>query len=356
MPSVRDAEAQHPGRGGAVSGYGDAQVQAVRESLPDYLRNVHGVQNARRAFRCVHPGHEDRTPSMGYDARAHRVKCFACGACGDIFDVAGWDTGADGFPEQMRAAAAGAGIDVGEPDSAYRPKPHARPKPARPKPKPVEGEDVGEAVQEAFMNLYEPSGASALGHLRRRGFSDEEICRNGWGWVEHPRIVFPTGFEGAPESEDGYICLPFPEGENWRAVRYAVFRTCGRTTRQKELKRKGTPSPIWREHLLRGGCEAVYITEGIFDAVALAALLGGANACAMCGSNAGRVLDVVADTPRAERPAYVIATDNDKAGRAFADALSKGFAEIGARFSVLPSYPDGAKDANDVLLAARGRA
>ncbi|WP_281654204.1 toprim domain-containing protein [Eggerthella sinensis] len=338
-----------------MNGYADAQVQVVREALPDYLQRVHGVQNARKAFRCVHPAHEDRHPSMSYDQRACRVKCFSCGACGDAFDVAGWDTGAESFPDKMRAAAAGAGIDIGDPDPAYRPRRAARLKPARPKPKPVEGADASEAVLAAHANLYAPQGAAALEHLRRRGFSDEEICRNGWGWVEHPRIVFPTGFEGAPANAGGYICLPFPEDENWEAVRYAVFRPLGGGKGRKELKRAGTPSPIWREYLLRRGCEAVYITEGIFDAVALAALLG-VNACAMCGSNAGRVLDVVADTPRAERPAYVIATDNDKGGRAFADALSKGFAEIGARFSALPSYPDGAKDAADVLLAARGRA
>lgn len=355
MPRVRGAEAQRPRRGGAVSGYAEAQVQAVREALPDYLRNVHGVQNVRKAFRCLHPDHEDRHPSMGFDARAHRVKCFGCGASGDVFDVAGWDTRAEGFPDKMRAAAVGAGIDIGDPLPDYRPKPIARPRPARPKPTPAEGEDVGGAVLEAFASLYEPCGAAALDYLHARGFTDEEICRNGWGRVEHPRRIFPTGFEGAPESAEGYICLPFPEGEAWEAVRYAVFRPCGGSMRRKELKRKATPSPIWREHLLRGGCEAVYIAEGIFDAAALSALLG-VSACALCGSNTSRLLDVVADAPRGTRPAYVIATDADDAGRAFAETLAKGFAEIDARFSVLPPYPDGAKDANDVLRAVRGRA
>ena len=67
----------------------EAQLQAIRERMPEYLERVHGVTDARRAFKCLHPGHTDRNPSMGYDAKTFRVKCFSCGASGDVFEVAG---------------------------------------------------------------------------------------------------------------------------------------------------------------------------------------------------------------------------------------------------------------------------
>lgn len=334
-----------------MDGFGEAQLQAVREAMPDYLANVHGVTDLRRNFRCIHPGHEDRHPSMGYDARACRVKCFSCGASGDVFEVAGWDAGAEAFPDKVRAAASGAGIDLGECTSPCRPRRAAR-KPARRAPRQIEGQDVLPAVQGAFAALYEEPGAVALDWLRRRGFTDEKICRFGWGWVQHPSDIFTTGFERAPMVEAGYICLPFPEGEGWHAVRYATFRPCRNGAKPKEWKPKGMPSPVWREHLLRQDGAPVYIAEGIFDAAALTALLG-VPACAMCGAGTGRVLDVAADTPPSERPAYVIATDADDAGRRFSETLQEGFAKIGAACSVMPPYPGGAKDAADVLRAKR---
>lgn len=331
--------------------FSEAQLQAVREAMPDYLASVHGVTDLQRNFRCIHPGHDDRHPSMGYDALAYRVKCFSCGASGDVFEVAGWDTGAEEFPDKVRAAASGAGVDIGNGASSYQPKRATR-KPARRAPQPVEGKDVLPSVQDAFMALYEKPGAVALDWLHRRGFTDEEICRNGWGWVRHPGDILPTGFEGAPKVEAGYICLPFPEGEEWNAVRYATFRPCRNGAKPKERKPKGMPSPVWREHLLRQSSAPVYIAEGIFDAAALTALLG-VPACAMCGAGTGRVLDVAADTPPSERPAYVIATDADDAGRRFSETLQEGFAKIGAACSVMPPYPGGAKDAADVLRAKR---
>lgn len=329
----------------------EPELVALKERMPDYLANVHGITNLRRNFQCIHPDHEDRHPSMGYDARTHRVKCFSCGASGDVFEVAGWDTGAVGFPDKVRAAASGAGVALGEAVSSYRSKQAVR-KLARREPQPMNGLDISDAVFSAFIDLYEEPGAVALDWLRRRGFTDEEICRNGWGWVRHPRDVFPAGFEGAPEVEAGYICLPFPEGEGWDAVRYATFRPCEVEAKPKEWKPKGMSSPVWRGHLLRRSGAPVYIAEGVFDAAALTALLG-VPACAMCGAGTGRVLDVVADTPASERPAYVIATDADEAGHRFAKALIEGFAQIGAACSAMPPYPDGAKDAADVLRAKR---
>ncbi|MEA5020765.1 MAG: toprim domain-containing protein [Gordonibacter sp.] len=329
--------------------FNEGQLQTMREALPEYLLNVHSIENARKPFICLSPDHADRHPSMSYDARTHRVKCFSCGASGDVFEVAGWDTGAQTFPDKVRAAASSLGMPLGESPLPYRQKIIRKPKPTRRKPQDIGGENVLSLVQEAYINLYESPGRVALDYLHRRGFNDEQITRGGWGWVGHPREIFPTGFESAPNNAGGYICLPFPENAGWDAVRYAVFRICKNKAERKELKRKDTVAPLWREYILRGGSDTVYITEGIFDAVALGILLGKHDTCALCGQNTARLLDVVADTPRSERPRIALALDADEAGAKMAAAIGDGLRVIGCDFFTLPPYPDGAKDANDVL-------
>ena len=57
----------------------------LRPYLFDYLR-ARGI-DPRRRFRCLNPDHLDRNPSMAYDARRHKVHCFACGADYDLFDL-----------------------------------------------------------------------------------------------------------------------------------------------------------------------------------------------------------------------------------------------------------------------------
>ncbi|MEG1827734.1 MAG: CHC2 zinc finger domain-containing protein, partial [Gordonibacter sp.] len=233
--------------------FDEAQLQTLREALPEYLLSVHGIENTRKPFGCLSPDHADRHPSMSYDTRAHRVKCFSCGASGDVFEIAGWDTGAQTFPDKVRAAASSLGVPLGEGASPYRPKIATKPKPTRHKPQPIGGNNVLALVQGAYINLYESPAHTALDYLHRRGFDDEQTTRGGWGWVRHPQEIFPTGFEAAPDNEGGYLCLPFPENANWDAVHYAVFRICKNGATRKELKRKDTVAPLWREYLLRGG-------------------------------------------------------------------------------------------------------
>ena len=57
----------------------------LRPYLFDYLR-ARGI-DPRRRFRCLNPDHLDRNPSMAYDARRHKVHCFACSADYDLFDL-----------------------------------------------------------------------------------------------------------------------------------------------------------------------------------------------------------------------------------------------------------------------------
>ena len=332
--------------------FDERQLQDMRERLPEYLEAAHGI-DTRRAFRCLHPDHDDKHPSMRYDGKRSRVKCFSCGESGDVFDVAGWDARTDDFKEQVRHAAEvlGASVDDGKP-LPYRPK-HRHDGPRWGKTQPVEGKDVLAAVQDAAFALFDdPAAKSALHHFRWRGFTDEEIMRNGWGWVPHPSAMFDQGFDKAPRVAQGYLCMPFPEDEEWSAVRYCVFRECRNDAMAKEWCARGKPSPIWREHLLSQP-GTVYVTEGVFDAAAVTAMTG-CTACALCGSSGvGRLLGIVERTPTASRPLLALALDADRQGARLRDEIAEGMESLGADYRVMPDYPGGAKDACDMLRAER---
>lgn len=339
-------------------GFSDEQVQAVREALPQYLANVHGITDLRRNFRCLSPDHEDPTPSMSFDARRMRVHCFGCGGEWDVFDLAGWDFGAGAFPDRLRAAADAAGVNVGKPSSPYQRKPKAVKRKGRPKPATIEGDNVMDAVIAAAAALCEPQGARARGWLHGRAFTDEEItCQHGLGWCRRPNDVMPGRFDKIRGGEAGFVCIPFPEDPEWNEVCYCVFRPIDSPGLAKELKPRGMACPLYREFLLRGvGLEGsrVYVAEGPLDAIALGALLDTADVCALNGSGGvNRMLDVLADTPKRDRPAVVLAFDADEAGRKFTETAKAGLAELGVACGVLPAFPEGEKDANERLMAVR---
>ena len=74
---------------------------SLKNLLPEYLERL-GL-STDKPFNCLSPEHDDKKPSMSYDAKHSRVKCFGCGATWDLYDlVAVEELGAsvkDGKPE-----------------------------------------------------------------------------------------------------------------------------------------------------------------------------------------------------------------------------------------------------------------
>ena len=343
--------------------YSEAQLQRVREAIPQYLANVHGIENPTvRHFRCLNPAHADKTPSMLLNEKTLRVHCFGCSASADIFHLAGWDNGTDSFPQQVRIAADVVGIDMGDPEAM---RPIARKLGADKrgihvsKPRPLDFCDVSTAVCAAAFDLFDPPAERALDYLRGRAFTDDEIlCRFGFGWCRHPSEVMPGKLLSVRGGEAGFVCLPFPDDSRWGSVRYCTFRPVDAPRLGKELKPDGLPSVLYREHLLRGDGVSggrVYLTEGVFDACALSLVLGGASVCAISGGGGqNRALAVLAETPEEKRPEVVLAFDqNDAAGEKYTEQMRKGLTALGVPCGELPAFPGGAKDANDVLIAYR---
>ena len=60
-------------------------VTEIKDKLPDYLSLI-GL-STQKNFTCLNPEHDDKNPSMAYDAKNERVHCFGCGATWDIYDL-----------------------------------------------------------------------------------------------------------------------------------------------------------------------------------------------------------------------------------------------------------------------------
>ena len=341
--------------------YDESTLDTLREQTSKYLETVCNVTNLHRPFRCLHPEHEDKTPSMSFDTRTQRVRCFSCEASGDVFQVAEWVEGATRFPDQVEAVARAAGYPLSARPQATTRKSPARPKkPAYAKPKQIEGVDLTDKMIEARRVLLEESqGKAALGYLHSRGFSDEVITHAPIGYVKHPSALLPN--MQAPEHAGGYLAFGFPtpvkDTSAHNAVRftvpYATFRAYADETAPKELKPKGYTSPLWREHLLNTGIynpnKSIYVVEGIFDALSLITLLG-MRAVALCGTGTTRFLEVITHAPKKYRPKLVLAFDSDKAGARYTKTVSGKLKKLNIPYSIASPYPHGCKDANELLM------
>lgn len=345
----------------------EAERATLRAAMPEVLRELCGVTDVRRAFRCPSPDHDDRDPSARYYADAHTVHCFGCGRTWDVFDLVGMVDGVCGFTEQAHAVAEIAGVRLdgeGSAGAEQRRRGAQRTAAARPSgaaagfspPHPAGAQDVSAACVRAFARLYEPEGDAGRRYLRFRGFDDTDIQRFGLGFARDPREVMAQFRVWEPEAA-GFVVIPFWDAD-FAEARYCMARTVSRgRVRNKEWRPKGVASPLWNEWMLSAGLAAVYVAEGLLDAMALAKMLD--KPCMALGGTggAGRFASVLAHTPRDARPGcVVVCMDEDEPGRATAARIAGDLDRLGIAHAFLPPYPGGAKDADEWLMAERGGA
>ena len=75
-------------------------IQEIRNQLENYLHSK-GI-DTNKNFHCLNPSHDDKNPSMSY--KNNKVKCFACEASYDIYDLIGLDYNLTNFADQAKKA------------------------------------------------------------------------------------------------------------------------------------------------------------------------------------------------------------------------------------------------------------
>lgn len=331
----------------------------LRAAMPELLAARCGITDLRRSFRCPSPDHDDRDPSAHYYENDNTVHCFGCDKTWDVFSLVGELDGIDGFAEQARAVAGMVGYHLDEDDDAPKRKVRTRkprPRPLFDPPRKAGGADCANACGHAFGQLYYAENDIARRYLRWRGLDDGDAATFGLGFTTDPREIMPE-FRVYEPKAFGFITIPF-WNKDFSTANYCMVRTVCKPgdARNKEWRPRGLASPLWCEWLLSASADLVYVTEGLIDAMALAKITGGDTMALGGVANARRFSQVLHATPPELRPKKVmVAMDEDDEGRRTRDKICHDLDLLHVPHAVMPPYPGGAKDADEYLMAMRGK-
>lgn len=237
-------------------------AKTLKSCLPQWLRE-HGLP-LHKPFACLNPAHRDAHPSMGYNEKNQTVHCFACGATYDIFDLVGQEENLSDFPSKMKAVNRRYGG----------------------------GEVIRVTAKPTQAFPYKERGGRPDPYFTGRGLSDETVRRFG--------LVV----------ENGYAVLPvFAEGVCRSVCRRAIDQHV-----EPRYKNSRGAMQLWNSAAMeRAAGEALFVTEGIFDALSLEEL--GFPAVALCGAaNTGRLMQAL-DAREAKPERVILAGDSDAAGQ-----------------------------------------
>ena len=276
-------------------------AKTLKSCLPQWLRE-HGLP-LHKPFACLNPEHRDAHPSMGYNEKNQTVHCFACGATYDIFDLVGQEENLTDFPSKMKAVNRRYGG----------------------------GEVIRVTAKPAQAFPYKEGGGRPDPYFTGRGLSDEIVQRFGLV-VENGYAVLPVFVNGVCRS----VCR--------RAIDPAV---------EPRYQNSRGAMQLWNSAAMeRAAGKALFVTEGIFDALSLEEL--GFPAVALCGAaNTGKLVQKMDEyVPVAWPERLILAGDSDAAGQGMNGKLWEQLTARGIACAVL-ALPDGCKDVNEALVQDR---
>lgn len=323
-------------------------LEKLRRDIPiiDLAQEL-GLEVRRRQARCFNSTahkHGDKNPSLGFDTKTNRFKCFTCGVGGSVIDLYMAIKGVD---------TATAIRELGEgriaPSFTYAPPPP-------PKPKTINGD-----YTEVYMALADYCGLSreTSDYLtgETRGLSLETVKRFGVFSVSDYAKTnkgLKASFSDKTLHEAGLLndkgnlifykhktVIPFYD--NGRVVFLHGRNADG--THPKYLNLIGRDKPIFNMEVTRklSKGERVFICEGVFDAMRLSQ--EGYNAVAILGVTDFRPEEAGLFTPYE----VVLALDNDEAGREMTQTIAKHFLLMGKGVKI-KHLPEGVKDITEYFL------
>lgn len=276
-------------------------TKTLKSCLPQWLRE-HGLP-LHKPFACLNPAHQDAHPSMGYNEKNQTVHCFACGATYDIFDLVGQEENLTDFPSKMKAVNRRYGG----------------------------GEVIRVTAKPTQAFPYKEGGGRSDPYFTGRGLSDETVRRFGLV-VENSYAVLPVFVDGVCRS----VCR--------RAIDPAV---------EPRYQNSRGAMQLWNSAAMeRAAGKALFVTEGIFDALSLEEL--GFPAVALCGAaNTGKLVQKIDEyVPVAWPEKMILAGDSDAAGQGMNEKLREQLTARGIACAVL-ALPDSCKDVNEALVQDR---
>ena len=305
-------------------------IELLKSKLPDYL-NSKGI-NPAKPFNCLNPKHDDRNPSMSYDAKNQRCHCFSCGASYDLLDLIGIDYGLDLFYDQLHKAADLYGIEIEKSNSA--PAGLQDPGEQKSKTAPEQLKDYSEQIRSCAMQLDD---SPALDYLKRRGISPETAARHAIGY--DPAFTSATGAIWPA------LIIPTGDMQHSVSVRNMEYETTGGNRYEK----RGPAGLFNARAISEDSKNPLFIAEGELDALSI--IEAGGEAVGLGSAQNMKLIEAAADQIRADR-LVILALDNDEAGQKGSKQLYDILTGKGINCAVFNPYGS-AKDANDALITNR---
>ena len=280
--------------------------EKIKAELEEYLQRM-GI-DTKKAFRCLNPKHEDKHPSMSYDAKRCKVHCFSCGVDYDIYDVKKLMEGRK------------VGIEITKPTKIPLLEAFTN-----------RANNWGGEFSQKEGNLENSQLKSVVGtfgekYLIGRGFRKEIL--------EKVKICYDEMTKSIVIPYDGFA--------------YGISRSIeGKHYR----KPKGIEEPMYEVGDKSSGI--VYVVEGQLDAISL--LQAGVRyAVATGGSGISKITTTFSkhEVPLTVRRA-VIVPDNDEAGAKTASRVEEELKKL-RMATVIVKLPEGFKDVNEVLQRDEG--
>ena len=274
-------------------------------------------QRTNEELWCCCPFHDETTPSFHIRPKQQDFKCFGCGKGGDVIDLAMAITG----EANPRVAAEQILAEYGMSAGGNVQKMHIAPEPIKIRP------------LRSPVIVQEPEGDDpGLAWLAERGISAEVARRNrvGTGRNKHGRLAVqfvyiyqgeivnrqtrglkvPAGGKKPFDFEDGADVIPFG------------YDDCA-------------------------GRSEFILVEGVMDKLAIEEATRRTDVLAMPSATPGeKAYGLLADLAKGATK-IVLAVDADTAGETFKAELIR---RLGADLCWLVMWPEGCKDANDVLM------
>ena len=305
--------------------------------------------------RCFSQAHKngDRNPSLAFDSRTNRYKCFTCDMGGDVIALVQQAEGLE-FREASKWLSEHFSIDIGDsskdlikPKYIDRPNtPKVRPEPTL---EPIRNQtlsyptDSRTELYTAFYNYTAEPSTELIEWWHNRGLSDQLLRRAGWRTItkdtyqkisqDYTAIELaeagilterPNGY--APVFYNHNVVVPFYDDDKIITIR---ARALDPNVKAKYLAPRGTSPPIYNYQVMLDydDTRPLYITESETDALALAEM--GETALALVGGKKHYQSLVVRELVHLVVDGFSgsikirIATDRDATGEGFYNTVAK---------------------------------
>lgn len=320
--------------------------------LEEYLQQK-GL-STRKPFLCLNPAHGDRNPSMSFDKKRNRVKCFSCRASYDIFDLVGLDYGLTDQREIFDKTYQLLGITVDDTPRRSTPEEDFSEMSGQNTDKTGQEKDVythtdththtDTPQEEDRLSYYQECSKrlSDTQYPERRGLSRETLERHMIGYDPdfrtkdqdiRDRDVFVT-----------WQALIIPTGRG----SYTARNTDPSASHKNRYRNRG-PAHIFNYKALYSSSSPVFVVEGEIDALSVEEA-GGAAVGLGSLDNVPLLLRILEER-RSSQP-LIVALDNDEKGKEAEGKLTEGLERLKIPYYNLRPYGD-YKDANEALVGNR---